>query len=68
MYVCMYVCMYAAMYVCSYVRMYVCMHVHMYVYMYAKQKHLGCKKVRGQHCKQAGVTKGLISAEAKKLL
>ena len=30
------------------------------VYIYAKQKHLGCKKVRGQSeaaCKQAGATK-----------
>ena len=33
-------------------------YVHMYVRMYvAKQKHLGCKKVWGQHCKQAGATK-----------
>ena len=35
--------------------------------LHAKQKHLGCKKVRGQSettCKQA---KALISAEAKKL-
>ena len=46
----------------------------MYV-LYAKQKHLGCKKVRGQSeatCKQADATrqmrpKALISAEAKKL-
>ena len=38
--------------------------------MYAKQKHLGCKKVRGQSeatCKQAVRPKALISAEAKKL-
>ena len=31
-----------------------------HTYKYAKQKHLGCKKVRGQSeatCKQAGVTK-----------
>ena len=40
--------------------------------IYAKQKHLGCKKVRGQS--EATLTnrqvrpKGLISAEAKKLL
>ena len=36
-----------------------------------KQKHLGCKKVRGQSeaaCKQAGVTKALISAETKKFI
>ena len=41
------------------------------VIKYAKQKHLGCKEVQAnqkQHYKQAGLTKSLISAEAKKLL
>ena len=40
------------MYVCVYVCMYVCMYV-------AKQKHLGCKKVRGQSeaALQTGATK-----------
>ena len=42
----------------------------MCVYLYAKQKHLGCKKVRGQSeaALQTGATKTLISVEAKKLL
>ena len=44
-----------------------------YVTMYAKQKHLGCKKVRGQSeaTLQTGMQarpKSLISSEAKKLL
>ena len=45
---------------------------HSVLKIYAKQKHLGCKKVRGQS--EATLTnrqarpKGLISAEAKKLL
>ena len=52
-----------------------CIHIrqimHAYVTTDAKQKHLGCKEVRGQSeaaCKQPGVTKALIPAEAKTLL
>ena len=39
---------------------YVCIYVRTYVNVNAKQKHLGCKKVRGLSeaaCKQAGATK-----------
>ena len=46
-----------------------------FVYSYAKQKHLGCKKARGQSevsssniANRQARPKGLISAEAKKLL
>ena len=42
------------------------MYACMYVYLY-KQKHLGCKKVRGQS-EAALQTETLISVEAKKLL
>ena len=39
------------------------------LYYIAKQKHLGCKKVRGQsEANRQAQPKGLISAEAKKLL
>ena len=43
------VCVHVYAYVGRYTINYVCMlHACMYVYTYAKQKHLGCKKVRGQ--------------------
>ena len=38
------------------------------VILYAKQKYQGCKKVRGQSEATLQIGKGLIIAEAKKLL